>query len=488
MGLVLGVVLVAAMSRAAEFLPGDVNDDKVFDIVDGTVLRRDLVGLPPGISQMCLAQPTQTGQVTCWDSAGSVISCTATGHDGDLRAGLMPAYQDNGDGTITDLKTGLMWEKLADDGSTQDQDDLYTWDDAFSAKVGLLNFTSYAGHDDWRVPNPKELIGILDLQTFDPAVGPAFENACTPACTVTTCSCTAYLVTQGYWSSSSDAGSTADAWLVDFSDGSVSTALKTGTASVRAVRGPGDGISCSTGQARSCGIDLGECVSGVESCVADAWSGICVGEIPPSSEVCDGLDNDCNGIDDDPGPPDLCPLVSNAASAVCAAGSCQVGSCDATWHDLNLIYADGCECQEDANDQAGLGNTCAAAVNLGSLPDDGSSFLQVTGNIATGSGSDWYRVTLLDTSDSLRATIHFTSNPSVQFRMRVLRDGCPGAGGSQIGIDCANVVWEGFPGSDDTSNFFIEVFRPVPVATCDSYTLEIRSDPPTGSFTSQCNG
>ena len=49
-----------------------------------------------------------TGQPTCGDSSGSVIACAATGHDGDLRKGASFAYVDNGDGTITDVNTGLV--------------------------------------------------------------------------------------------------------------------------------------------------------------------------------------------------------------------------------------------------------------------------------------------------------------------------------------------------------------------------------------------
>ncbi len=58
-----------------------------------------------------------TGQTTCWNSAGTVIACAGTGQDGDIRAGATLSYTDNGDGTITDNNTGLMWEKKSRDGS-----------------------------------------------------------------------------------------------------------------------------------------------------------------------------------------------------------------------------------------------------------------------------------------------------------------------------------------------------------------------------------
>ena len=47
-----------------------------------------------------------------------------------FEAGAPLRYQDNSDGTITDLNTGLMWEKKSDDGSLHDKDDLYSWSDA----------------------------------------------------------------------------------------------------------------------------------------------------------------------------------------------------------------------------------------------------------------------------------------------------------------------------------------------------------------------
>src|SRR5207249_5145188 len=61
-----------------------------------------------------------TGQTTCWDSSGNVIPCAGTGQDGDLQKGAPLSYTDNGDGTITDNNTGLMWEKLSMDGSVHD--------------------------------------------------------------------------------------------------------------------------------------------------------------------------------------------------------------------------------------------------------------------------------------------------------------------------------------------------------------------------------
>lgn len=80
-----------------------------------------------------------TGQTTCWNSTGTVIPCAGTGQDGDVLAGAVLSYTDNGDGTITDHNTGLMWEKKSADGTIHDRGTHYTWDDALAVHVAGLN-------------------------------------------------------------------------------------------------------------------------------------------------------------------------------------------------------------------------------------------------------------------------------------------------------------------------------------------------------------
>lgn len=201
-------------------------------MADLTTCEGDLASceaLPP-------ARLLKTGQTTCWNSAGSVIPCAGTGHDGDLQRGVAFAYEDNGDGTITDANTGLMWEKLSNDGSLHHKENTYTWDNAFALKVATLNSPPcFSGHCDWRVPNLNELESIRNLENLDPAVPPAFNTGCQPGCTVLTCSCTA--VSTYYWSSSSYAGYPQFVWTVRFFDGSLGNGTGNSGYYVRAVRG-----------------------------------------------------------------------------------------------------------------------------------------------------------------------------------------------------------------------------------------------------------
>jgi hypothetical protein len=70
-------------------------------------------------------------------------------------------YLDNGDGTVTDTKTNLMWKKCSE-GQIGDncsgEASKYKWDDAMS-RVG--SGVSFAGHSDWRMPTKEELKGLV---------------------------------------------------------------------------------------------------------------------------------------------------------------------------------------------------------------------------------------------------------------------------------------------------------------------------------------
>ncbi len=103
-------------------------------------------------------------------------------------------FVDNGNGTVTDNKTGLMWQQ-GESGSG-------TWDSALSYCEGL----PLGGHSDWRLPNTKELESLTDDTRYNPAIDTAFfPNANASVF----CSSTTYAGNPGY------------AWGVAFYDGGV---------------------------------------------------------------------------------------------------------------------------------------------------------------------------------------------------------------------------------------------------------------------------
>lgn len=131
-----------------------------------------------------------------------------------LGAGIVFGFSDNGDNTISDSRTGLLWQKQ-DDGTTR------TWENAITYCEGL----ALAGNSDWRLPNIKELFTIVDNTKYYPAIDTTyFPNTQSE-----------YL---GYWSSTTNAGVTSNALYVSFFSGSVATNFdKTSSFLVRCVRG-----------------------------------------------------------------------------------------------------------------------------------------------------------------------------------------------------------------------------------------------------------
>ena len=178
----------------------------------------------------------ETGQQQCDQGAGTLGACpgSPSGQDGAELAGAPRSYTDNGDGTVTDNVTGLMWEKLSLDGSIHDVNNTYTWAAAVATKITALNGANFAGHTDWRLPNRLELETLVDAGRNAPTIDPVFNTLGPPGCTVVTCS---FTQTNGYWTSTSYKADPTHAWFVYFFTGEVDDSPKTNVTYARAVRG-----------------------------------------------------------------------------------------------------------------------------------------------------------------------------------------------------------------------------------------------------------
>ena len=131
-------------------------------------------------------------------------------------------FVDNGNGTVTHSRTGLMWKRCAEGqtwsgGTCTGSASSSTWADALKAVVGV----STGGYSDWRLPNMKELISIVEWKCNYPAINRSIFPS-TPA--------------SYFWSASANAYTSIDAWYVDFSYGYGYGFSRNTSLSVRLVR------------------------------------------------------------------------------------------------------------------------------------------------------------------------------------------------------------------------------------------------------------
>ena len=132
----------------------------------------------------------------------------------------------NGDGTVSDTVTGLMWDRCSlgksGAGCATGTAGTMTWSAALTAAVAA-NTTGYKGYTDWRLPNKNELESIVDIAV---ATNPAIDLTAFPATPASSV----------YWSSTTYTPNPGGAWLVDFYDGASNTFTKAISPQVRLVR------------------------------------------------------------------------------------------------------------------------------------------------------------------------------------------------------------------------------------------------------------
>jgi hypothetical protein len=165
----------------------------------------------------------KTGQITTY----------ATGDDGNLEKGVTwpnPRFTDNSNGTVIDNLTGLIWLKNANCFGTKNWTTALS--DANSLSSGSCGLTDGSSAGDWRLPNFKELFSLIDAEYYSPALsdaagtakwgeGDAFSG----------------VQTNRYWSSTTYADGTTNAWRVGLNGGGVGNGDKSSTNYVWPLRG-----------------------------------------------------------------------------------------------------------------------------------------------------------------------------------------------------------------------------------------------------------
>ena len=152
--------------------------------------------LPAGAAQFC---------------SGTIVPTSPKSH-----------FTSNGNGTVTDRTTGLMWMSCSlgqqwKGKTCRGKATGFSWQEGLKVTASQ----TFAGHSDWRLPNKNELDSIVEGRCYTPAINTEIFPETPPAF---------------FWTSSPYAGSMTGAWSVDFGFGAVTASVKTGEMYVRLVR------------------------------------------------------------------------------------------------------------------------------------------------------------------------------------------------------------------------------------------------------------
>jgi Protein of unknown function (DUF1566) len=129
------------------------------------IMLTSLIIFLPSLSFPGEVNLPKTGQQTCYDENGNVIDCTNTGQDVNVQTGVewpSPRFEDNGDGTVTDHLTELIWLKDAKCGGSKNWSDALTFCNNLESGSCGLSDGSVAG--DWRLPNVLELESLVNSE------------------------------------------------------------------------------------------------------------------------------------------------------------------------------------------------------------------------------------------------------------------------------------------------------------------------------------
>ena len=232
----VSVIMASNLSNASAGNPFNRILNKLNEIIQ--ILEENLLPVPcdPVPCEPVPCEPIELGV----PKTGQTTS-HAAGDDGDLEMGVnwpIPRFTDNGNGTVTDNLTGLIWLKDANCIFTNypelgRQDDAIdggvSWQQALDFVAGINDGTYAAcgaGYTDWRLPNLKELHSLIDFGQYDPALplGHPFSNV--------------VIGWQGqYWSGTTYEPGPTSAWFVLLPSGYVSYGFKSNEYIVWPVRG-----------------------------------------------------------------------------------------------------------------------------------------------------------------------------------------------------------------------------------------------------------
>jgi hypothetical protein len=222
---ILALVIVTIFITAGLFLPGLIGaGDLEPSSTPGSTMHtlEDIYTIVSDTNTKVNPEPCSGGAPV--KKSGQQLSYE-TGDDGDLQKGVTwpsPRFTDNGDGTVTDNLTSLIWLK---DPNCFGQ---RIWTDALndsnSLASGSCGLTDNSAAGDWRLPNVYEIQSLVDYGNSNPSLSsqhPSYND----------------VLSSNYWSSTTQASDILKAWSITFHNGPLGIRVKTDSHYVWPVRG-----------------------------------------------------------------------------------------------------------------------------------------------------------------------------------------------------------------------------------------------------------
>ena len=183
-----------------------------------------------------------------------------------------------------------------------------------------------------------------------------------------------------------------------------------------------DGVSHTCTMASTAGT-----CTGVETCdgKSAAWLGCTA--TSPMPEICNGKDDNCDGLIDNGDPNLLCAGAGPKpphGTWTCKDATCSLGACDPGWTSFpGGSSMPGCNCQLEAGEPNG---TCSVATAAGMVMDVGGAPLTIKGTLSSANDIDVWKLNTVDvdemTTNSYHVSVAFTAPmPNDEFIMDVMR-------------------------------------------------------------------
>jgi hypothetical protein len=240
-------------------------------------------------------------------------------------------------------------------------------------------------------------------------------------------------------------------------------------------------LPCSSGAPGVCAEGHTLCTGGASACISNTAPGT-------QQEICNTLDDNCDGSVDEMNPNVACTAQLPSAQFVqtwaCTTGACQIIACTTGHANIDIAPANGCECATDS-----YANACSVSGSA-SVPSGGTTTM--SGKIESARGSDWltFNFTVPRVGSPYHPRISMTDSGGGQYAMDVLvtcagsAAGCSTTGGANNENGINVTTWEqnynGYVAgsgccSDNTprvASVRVRVYRRLgDTPTCTNYTV-----------------